>query len=121
MSEELFISCEQFEEGAIRQEIALAGQKLNLASPQLERIQSALLRAVLNTQEYNEQTLEGARVPICIRLSLQAPPSSNGAGDEDSTQSWGYFIVNRLIDSQASLGTNAHHTIEIFLYPEGQS
>jgi hypothetical protein len=78
-----------------------------------------------------------AQLPVCIRVFVSgwAQAEANGeygdleAGSESGPASskagshgdWGFFLVEKAVDPAWSSQEDAHHTVDLFLYREGDA
>jgi len=117
-------------------QVAAAINQLNLSPADLERLKTAVARAVLNAVEHGNRYR--ADVPLSIRLrisinavavqiidpentpvpNLETPGLSAKITQQQSPRSWGFFLIERMVDDVKFDHDNTHHRIELFLYLE---
>lgn len=119
--------------------ITEAVRGLTLPSAHLERLQVVLADAARNaiqrSRSFQPDLAVGIRVFVrgvgienLIRGETDAEPEEqvierSAQGAEETTlhpvQGWGYFLVDRTIDSPGDPGNVPRRAIELYLYPEG--
>ena len=121
-----------------RVKLAEAVQGLNLPVTNLERLNVAVARAILNAIDHGHRPQFEASLMIRILISNQAqllriinrasdgllpepetPDLASNLADQELPQGWGFFLIEKRADDPPLRGEEAHHTIELFLYLEG--
>jgi hypothetical protein len=108
---------------------------LDIPATRLERIRTALAEACRNI--LRQAARRGPQLPVCIRVFISGslPAGANGgdggreAGQENvparlksgASRDWGFFLVEKTVDPAWSSQEDAHHTIDLFLYHEGEA
>lgn len=120
-----------------REQVAVAVESLKLPPAYLERLKTAVTEATLNAIEHGNRNRSDLPVTIRVLVSEKAlavqitdqghepiPPLaepdlvSKVAGQEP-TRGWGLFLIERMVDDVQIIADEAHHTVELFLYLEG--
>jgi anti-sigma regulatory factor (Ser/Thr protein kinase) len=108
---------------------------LSVPASRLERIRTALAEACRNI--LRQAARNEPQLPVCIRVFVSgwAPAKANrgysdlGARQENGPASikagpsgdWGFFLVEKAVDPAWSSQEDAHHSIDLFLYREGEA
>jgi len=120
--------------------VASAVRELGLPPARLQRIKTAVAGAVLNAMEHGNgfrpEMLVAIRVlvtggALAVRASdpdgdglipqpLEPGLEAKPAGQEPA-RGWGFFLIEKMADALRIAGDEAYHTIELFLYPEGET
>ena len=87
--------------------VAQVGHNLNLPATQLERLKASVTQALLDARERHT-------VPVSIRVQTSHPAAHHPA----PARSWGFFLIEGLIDGRPATGDESRYTIDVFLYLE---
>jgi serine/threonine-protein kinase RsbW len=140
---EFDVPSESGSERAAMERVAAAVADLNLPSARLERLKTAVAEATLNAVEhgnvYDENlpvtvrvliTDDDSRRTLNVRVtdrgtsgpipSPQTPNLQAKLAGEQSPRGWGFFLIEKMVDALRVSADPAHHTIELFLYLEGE-
>ena len=119
--------------------VVAAVQALRLSTKRLQELKAAVAEAVLKfivhgqhqRTEWPEQirvSVSGAQLAIAAGISEQdwepipAPPALDltvKLNDQSLPPGWGFFLVEKMTDDPRSAPPAARHTLELFIYPEG--
>ncbi|MBE7555506.1 MAG: hypothetical protein HS126_31030 [Anaerolineales bacterium] len=114
-------------------QLITAVRGLNLSPANLDRLKTAIAKATFNAVEHGSShqpelsvfirvlVLEQAETGqgLGTSLDLQMPdPTAKGSGQRLG-QAWGFFLIHKVKDEGHVQAGEAHHTIELFLYREG--
>jgi anti-sigma regulatory factor (Ser/Thr protein kinase) len=103
----------------------------------VERLKTAVTEATLNAIEHGNRNRP--ELPVNIRLlvsekalavqitdqghepipSLPEPDVASKVAGQEPTRGWGLFLIERMVDDLQITADEAHHTVELFLYLEG--
>ena len=116
-------------------------QPLGLAPSRVERLKTAVAEATLNAIEHGNRYQ--ADLPVTIRVmtskacrALAVTVTDQGTSGrlpervmpdlaaklagQQSPRGWGFFLIEKMVDGMRVTSDDAHHTIELFLYLEGE-
>ncbi len=119
--------------------VVAAVQALRLSTIRLHELKSAVAEAMLKFIAHGQHRrtegpeqirvcVSGAQLAIAAGISGQdgetncAPPALDLAvklRDQPSPPGWGFFLVEKMTDDSRSAPPAARHTLELFIYPEG--
>lgn len=120
-----------------REQVAAAVHSLNLSADDLERLKTAVAEATLNAIEHGNHYRPDLPVTIRVQASEKAIAvhvTDRGEGDiltpaapnlgakvsgREPPRGWGFFLIQRMVDDVQISVDESHHTIELFLYLEG--
>jgi anti-sigma regulatory factor (Ser/Thr protein kinase) len=107
------------------EQVAAAVRGLNLSSTNLTRLKTAIVKATLNAIEHNNRYQ--TKLPIFIQVLVLEQVSTVGRTDQGNRtipdgqigQACGFFLIHKMKDGAHGHAEEARHTIELFLYREG--
>ncbi len=119
--------------------VVAAVQALRLSTMRLQGLKTAVAEAMLKFIAHGQHRraegpeqirvcVSGAQLAIAAGISGQdgeaicAPPALDLAVklcDQPSPPGWGFFLVEKMTDDAHSAPPAARHTLELFIYPEG--
>jgi anti-sigma regulatory factor (Ser/Thr protein kinase) len=128
------------EREAVRRVAELVGP-LGLGPARTERLKTAVAEATLNAIEHGNRFR--ADLPVAIRVVTSkagralavavtdqgtsgplpervVPDLSAKLAGQQSPRGWGFFLIEKMVDDLRVTSDDAHHTIELFLYLEGE-
>lgn len=115
--------------------VARAVRELDLPTPQLERLKTAVGEATMNAIEHGNH--QQAEVPVAIRVSAtthelivavtdhggdpmirepEKPDLEKKLEGVQSPRGWGLFLVKNMVDDLRVTGDEHHHTVELILH-----
>ncbi len=115
-----------------------AVSRLNIPADRLERLKTAVAEATMNATEHGNRYQ--ADLPVAIRVlvsgqSMAVEITDFGQGGPigpaeqpdieaklrgaQTTRGWGFFLIQKMVDSVQVDEDDAHHTILLYLYLEG--
>jgi serine/threonine-protein kinase RsbW len=115
-----------------------AVEPLNLPVDRLDRLKTAVAEATMNATEHGNRYRK--ELPVTIRVmatervmsvsvtdygeggALSPPVSPDIEAKMEGLQSlrgWGFFIIEKMVDEVQVESDQAHHTIQLYLYLEG--
>lgn len=115
-----------------------AVRDLRLPAAHLERLKTAVAEATLNAIEHGNRLRPD--LPVLIRVQVsekalrvcvtdqgkngpfpkpEAPNLEAKLSGQQALRGWGFFLIEKMIDSLRVTGDKAQYTIELFLYLEG--
>lgn len=102
-----------------------AVRELYLPAVHLERLKMAVAEAALNAIEHGSRSR--LDLPLVIRVQVSAKalqdcvnePANPELADRSLLRGWSFFLIEKMMDDLRLSDTDAHHTIELFLYLEG--
>lgn len=106
---------------------------LRVAPGSLEQIKSAAVFAAQNAsgRVHGQRAESPVRMRVLARntggprkgMTTEARINERGAGESVSSgeRSWGFFLIERASDRSPAGMDDPHFTIEVYLYPEGDS
>lgn len=120
-----------------REQVAAAVGSLKLPPAYLERLKTAVTEATLNAIEHGNRNRSD--LPVTIRVlvseralavqitdrgnepipSLTEPDLASKVAGQEPGRGWGLFLIQRMVDDVQITADEAHHTVELFLYLEG--
>jgi len=119
--------------------VAEAVQELRLSSTRLEGLKAAVAEAVLKAIEHGHHIRTELAVQIRVSVSEaqqviaegitdqgreavptpQAPDQQARLNGQQSPRGWGFFLIEKIVDDLRATSDAAHHTVELFIYQEG--
>lgn len=98
---------------------------LRLSTAHLERLKTAVARATGNALEHGRRNQTDLPIVIRVQVSEKAlhgssEPSTKFSGQQTS-RGWGFFLIEKMMNDRRTSADEAHHTIELFLYLEGEN
>jgi hypothetical protein len=117
--------------------MATAVRELNLSPANLDRLKTAMAKATLNALEHSNRY--STKLPLFIRVFIleqvsiggRIDPGSGPIPDRQTPQqtvegsgqrlgkAWGFFLLHKMNDGAHGHVEEAHYTLELFLYREG--
>jgi anti-sigma regulatory factor (Ser/Thr protein kinase) len=113
-------------------------QTLPLSEERLERLKTAVAEATLNALEHGSRYQHEMPVAIRVRASdravsiaitnfgsrnivpsVEAPDLAAKIRGQQSPRGWGFFLIEHMVDEYQISNQPAAHTLELFLYFEG--
>jgi serine phosphatase RsbU (regulator of sigma subunit)/anti-sigma regulatory factor (Ser/Thr protein kinase) len=120
------------------EQVAAAVEPLHLASERVERLKTAVAEATMNAIEHGNKF--NAQLPVAIEVrasdTLLSVCITDEGGSEmiptpetpdleakleglQSPRGWGLFLIQNMVDKMNIIRDEAHHTVELILYLEG--
>jgi len=121
-------------------QVAAAIQPLNLPDLRAQRLRTAVAEATMNAIEHGNK--KRPELPVFIQVlasprALAVRISDHGGGGpiphaeppdlqaklagQQSPRGWGLFLIEKMVDEVHVFSDEAHHTLELILYLEGDS
>ncbi len=127
------------DERVAQDRVVAAVQALRLSTIRLQGLKTAVAEAMLKFIAHGQHRraegpeqirvcVSGAHLAIAAGISgqdgeaISAPPALDLAVklcDQPSPPGWGFFLVEKMTDDPHSAPPAARHTLELFIYPEG--
>jgi serine phosphatase RsbU (regulator of sigma subunit)/anti-sigma regulatory factor (Ser/Thr protein kinase) len=127
-------------ERLVMERVAEVVRSLHLSSQQLERLKTAVAEAAMNAMEHGNHyqadvptaiQVLASRTALAIRIRDQggheaipetaAPDLDAKLAELQSPRGWGLFLIKNMVDEMHVTGDETHHTIELIMYPAGES
>jgi anti-sigma regulatory factor (Ser/Thr protein kinase) len=121
-------------------QVTTAIQPLNLPDLRVQRLRTAVAEATMNAIEHGNKKQPELPVFVQVLASRQALAvriSDHGGGGpiphaeepdlyaklagQQSPRGWGLFLIEKMVDEVHVTGDEAHHTLELILYLEGDA
>ena len=121
-------------------QVTAAIRPLNLPDLRVQRLRTAVAEAAMNAIEHGNKKRPELPVTIQVLVSPQALAvriSDHGGGGPipspetpdlhaklaglQSPRGWGLFLIEKMVDEVHVTGDEAHHTVELIFYLEGDS
>jgi len=135
---EFNIPSQEGNERLAMQQVAATVQTLGLPSARVERLKTAVAEATMNAIEHGNKFKAELPVVIQVRVSdaLLSICITDEGGSEmiptpetpdleakleglQSPRGWGLFLIQNMVDKMNIIRDEAHHTVELILYLEG--
>jgi serine phosphatase RsbU (regulator of sigma subunit)/anti-sigma regulatory factor (Ser/Thr protein kinase) len=121
-------------------QVVAAIQPLNLPDLRVQRLKTAVAEAIMNAIEHGNK--KRPELPVFIQVlasprALAVRISDHGGGGpiahaeppdlyaklagQQSPRGWGLFLIEKMVDEVHISSDEAHHTLELILYLEGDS
>lgn len=138
---EFSLPSESGSERAASERVAGAVEELHLPQARLERLKTAVAEATLNAVEHGNAFDKD--LPVTVRVLIsdsghalavrvtdrgasgpiptpQSPDLQAKLAGQQSPRGWGFFLIEKMVDAVRISTDPAQHTIELFLYLEGE-
>ncbi len=138
MFAEFTIPSEPGNERLAMDRVVEATRELNLPTPVLERLNTAVAEVVMNAMEHGNHYRPDAPVVIVVEAShgmLSVRITDQGSGQpipqgetpdleaklagKQPARGWGLFLVRNMVDDVRIISDASHHTVELILRLEG--
>jgi hypothetical protein len=123
------------DEGQVKARVARIARRLDVPVGFLEQIEAAVTRATMSAPSPEGVASAQRQVEVQVLISepwlgtetrarlRPASPKAAGQpqqpGHEPASQGWGFFLVEQPASEPPAGRTQAHHRVELYLYPEG--
>lgn len=133
---ELILPNQPGTDGLAQDLVTATVRSLHLSPADLERVEMAVAKAILNAIESGIGYRSDLPVSVLVRVSAKAvaekityqgdapvpdPETPNLTAKvltQESSHGWGLFLIERMVSEFQPIYEGTHHTIELFLYPE---